>query len=108
MPTRRTPLNRKRDLVITQEMLDAFRDFVDAPHPHRWKEPHNKLMDLITDRPFPYPIVLPPDQPYDGCPGREDFDEARQNWDQLMAALEAEEARTERKRKLKAKRRVEP
>jgi hypothetical protein len=112
MPTRRTPLNRQRDgLVITQKMLNAFRAFCDAPHEVRWREPHNRLMDLITDKPFPYPIVLPPEQPFEDRAG---FAEARANFDALMAALEAEDAKNEgklkqqretrkRKQKLKAR-----
>jgi len=88
MPTRRTPINRRpTGKLITREALAAFRRLYEAKSREDWKTAHDELMDLITDKPWPYPVVVEPCTPWDGRTSRESYDEARRNWDILESAL---------------------
>ena len=88
MPTRRTPLHRSKRSVITPASLRAFRRLYEAETHEEWKEAEAELSYLVTDgRPWPYPIVVPPDEPWNGVTNRDDYDEARRNWDRFEDAL---------------------
>lgn len=100
MPTRRTPLNRKGiRSIVTPKSLAAFKRLYEAETPQEWRLAHDALADLISDKPWPWPVVATPDTRWDGRTNRDDFEQARRNWDVLENTLLEREAHPNKKKR---------